>query len=653
MASEERPADKQELERKLIANTTLPPFWLITVPYMTWFLVFDRAAVSGGRRSARLRNSVIYRLMREYFPVRLINKAPLPPDRPYLFGYHPHGIIGMGAVISFGTEACGFSEKFPGITPSLLTLASNFKIPLYRDYLLGLGFSSVSRNSCENILRKGPGSAIVIVVGGAQESLKSRPGVMNLTLEHRKGFVRVAMRTGADLVPTLGFGENELFNQANNQEGTWLYRLQQILKHSLGFTVPAIAGRGLLHDSFGLMPYQRPITIVTGEPVQVLHTENPTEEEVDEMHKRYIQALEKNLMADVRPLAYLTLIRHGESRANVERVLQGVTDAPLTARGEAQLEALEAAWRPMEDRSNEFNLPRPHLIVASPIRRAYRTGCAVARGCGFEIHELGNTTFRSPVTQVPLIQQHTSLLIDSGLSERNFGKAECTRKGRAVPGFAKPDPKDIGRADTHTSFQHRVVKEGKKWINWLMELAQSQQQQGAKQFSDPASSLQESEPNSREATPSPAEAPAYDALQSDPITSEAVESGALAETDLFTTNSASPNPNTESAPDIPPVRTFKSDPPHLVLVSHGQWIHTFLKSMIPELRNSFYVRSSNTGLYTLELHPSPNKFPRLSVLLQDDTRHLDLAPQSKKKCPQRTTLDGLWAAASRGGHKSA
>ena len=134
--------------------------------------------------------------MREYFPVRLINQAPLPPDRPYLFGYHPHGIIGMGAVISFGTEACGFSEKFPGITPSLLTLSSNFKIPLYRDYLLGLGFSSVSRNSCENILRKGPGSAIVIVVGGAQESLKSRPGVMNLTLEHRKGFVRVAMRTG-------------------------------------------------------------------------------------------------------------------------------------------------------------------------------------------------------------------------------------------------------------------------------------------------------------------------------------------------------------------------------------------------------------------------------------------------------------------------
>jgi len=64
-------------------------------------------------------------------------EADLPPDRPYLFGYHPHGIIGMyaqfgfglhkadrnrGAFATFATEGTGFSDYFPGILPHLLTL---------------------------------------------------------------------------------------------------------------------------------------------------------------------------------------------------------------------------------------------------------------------------------------------------------------------------------------------------------------------------------------------------------------------------------------------------------------------------------------------------------------------------------------------------
>lgn len=135
-------------------------------------------------------------MLRDYFPVSLHRTTPLPADRPYLFAYHPHGIVGIGAVCSLGSEACGFSEKFPGLSPHVLTLDNNFYVPFFRDYLLSIGMNSVARKSCETILRKGPGNAIVIVVGGAQESLNARPGEMMLTLRKRKGFVRVAMRTG-------------------------------------------------------------------------------------------------------------------------------------------------------------------------------------------------------------------------------------------------------------------------------------------------------------------------------------------------------------------------------------------------------------------------------------------------------------------------
>ena len=48
-----------------------------------------------------------------------------------------------------------------------------------------MGVCSVSKESCQNILGQGGGSAITIVVGGAAESLSARPGTADLTLRKR------------------------------------------------------------------------------------------------------------------------------------------------------------------------------------------------------------------------------------------------------------------------------------------------------------------------------------------------------------------------------------------------------------------------------------------------------------------------------------
>lgn len=87
---------------------------------------------------------------------------------------------------SHDITATGFSDAFPGIKPHLLTLSTNFRIPIYRDILLALGICSVSKKSCSNILKAGSGSAITIVVGGAAESLSARPGTADLTLRRRQ-----------------------------------------------------------------------------------------------------------------------------------------------------------------------------------------------------------------------------------------------------------------------------------------------------------------------------------------------------------------------------------------------------------------------------------------------------------------------------------
>ena len=41
-------------------------------------------------------------------------------------------------------------------------------------------------------------------------------GTMDLVLLHRKGFVKMALQTGAHLVPVLSFGENDLFTLVKN-----------------------------------------------------------------------------------------------------------------------------------------------------------------------------------------------------------------------------------------------------------------------------------------------------------------------------------------------------------------------------------------------------------------------------------------------------
>lgn len=48
------------------------------------------------------------------------------------------------------------------------------------------------------------------MVGGAAESLSAHPGTADLTLKRRKGFIKLAIRQGADLVPVFSFGENDV-----------------------------------------------------------------------------------------------------------------------------------------------------------------------------------------------------------------------------------------------------------------------------------------------------------------------------------------------------------------------------------------------------------------------------------------------------------
>ncbi|KAN0088221.1 Diacylglycerol acyltransferase domain containing protein [Tylopilus felleus] len=265
---------------------SIPALWPFLAVYVAWMQWIDNSPEHGTRLSPWFRSLKIWKYFADYYPASY--ECDLPADRPYVFGYHPHG---SGAMATFATEATGFSLAFPGIKPHLLTLTNNFHVPLYREIIMALGVSSVSKRSCSNILKRGAGQAITIVVGGAAESLSARPGTADLTLRRRLGFIKVAIQHGADLVPVFSFGENDIYEQMPNEKGTTVYALQKKFQSMFGFTLPLFHGRGLLNYNLGLMPYRRRIVSVIGRPIHTQQCERPSIEELTRVQTLYIEEL--------------------------------------------------------------------------------------------------------------------------------------------------------------------------------------------------------------------------------------------------------------------------------------------------------------------------------------------------------------------------
>ncbi|KAI4888267.1 hypothetical protein NFI96_029004 [Prochilodus magdalenae] len=269
--------------------------WPIPTLYFTW-QIYDwhkperaQCCPLGGRGTEFVRNWKVWKHFKDYFPVKMVKTAELSPSKNYILGCHPHGIMSMGAFSCFSTEAGGFAEAFPGVRSTLAILAGLFRLPLFRDYVMSAGMVPVSKESLEYMLsRAGVGNAVVIIIGGAEESLASSPGVNTVVMKHRKGFVRLALENGADLVPVYSFGENELFPQVVLSEGSFGRRLQALFKQVMGFAPCLFTGGRWL-----LLPYRRPVTTIVGSPISVPYVSSPSEHQVDHYHTLYMEALSK------------------------------------------------------------------------------------------------------------------------------------------------------------------------------------------------------------------------------------------------------------------------------------------------------------------------------------------------------------------------
>lgn len=270
----------------------LSDWWILAVLYAGWLWLDWDTPTSGGRRWEWLRRCALWEMFRDYFPIELLKTVDLDPKKNYIFGFHPHGVLVAGAFGNFCTEATGFSVQFPGLTPHLLMLPFWFRVPVYREYIMCGGLVSCTKASLAHIVsRPEGGNVAVIAVGGASEALDARPGALTLQVKNRKGFIKMALKHGAHLVPVFSFGENELYEQMENPKGSVLRSLQNRLLSIVGMSLPLFHARGVFQYSFGLMPYRKPIHTVVGSPIPVESKPSPTNEDIESLHQLYLQRL--------------------------------------------------------------------------------------------------------------------------------------------------------------------------------------------------------------------------------------------------------------------------------------------------------------------------------------------------------------------------
>lgn len=202
----------------------------------------------------------------------------MSPDKLYIFGFHPHGVVPLTL---FWLGVCDdWQNLFPGIKFSALSASVMHLVPLMRDVIQWLGCREVSKASFQNALRTRRNC--LLIPGGQIEMIESSSYKNDIKVSTKHlGFIRMAIKEGADLVPVISYGEVDLLD--NVEAPT----IQKWFLKRVGIAIP--------HLPYGLLylPIPRPnkVTVVVGTPIPVEHQQEPSNDYVKKIAAIYLKAL--------------------------------------------------------------------------------------------------------------------------------------------------------------------------------------------------------------------------------------------------------------------------------------------------------------------------------------------------------------------------
>ncbi len=119
---------------------------------------------------------------------------------------------------------------------------------------------------------------VALVPGGVKEMMICQPFAtdINVSIKH-KGFIRIALQQGYDLVPVLMLHENDFYNNPLKDFQEWTYKLTKVPAG-----LPYYTNRWYLPMSNRL-----PLRVVIGKIIKVKKTEEPSDEIIESTHRLF------------------------------------------------------------------------------------------------------------------------------------------------------------------------------------------------------------------------------------------------------------------------------------------------------------------------------------------------------------------------------
>ena len=229
----------------------------------------------------------------KYFSYRFVfDQRPViqPKERkegetihPQLLVAPPHGVFPYGNILSMilWPSVCG--HHFYGLASS-----AALRAPVFKQIMKSIGCIDASRETARRALAKYP-YTLGISTGGVAEVFETNRDDEVILLKERIGLIKLAIRTGAALVPAYEFGNTKLLSCWAGEGIPGGHSFLQKLSRRLGFALIIIHGR------FGLpIPFRIPVFGVIGKPIPTAHIkcENPTDEQIAQIQEELINSMQ-------------------------------------------------------------------------------------------------------------------------------------------------------------------------------------------------------------------------------------------------------------------------------------------------------------------------------------------------------------------------
>jgi hypothetical protein len=215
--------------------------------------------------------------MLSYFDYEEIHESDVKKEllkgTNYICVCQPHGALSFVGI-------CSSIFAPPEFQGTLVTAVADAVLytPILKHVLGIFGLCSASKASMKKVLKKpGVEGTVVLYVGGMAELFLSCENEEKLYLKNRKGFIKLALQEGVDVIPIYMFGNTSVLSVLKTPTLSYISR-------KFGVSLTYIWGRWYLP-----LPRDRKILYVSGKPLGMPQIQNPTQQDLDKWHAKYCQ----------------------------------------------------------------------------------------------------------------------------------------------------------------------------------------------------------------------------------------------------------------------------------------------------------------------------------------------------------------------------